>query len=116
MVPELAVVGDVRVAEQQVVRPDPRRQTLVSAAVNGAVFPEHIVIADFKMRWLALILEVLGLAANDGKGEKLISLSEFRMALQNDMRMEHAVVTECDIRTNDAIRTDADIASQRGKR
>ena len=41
---------------------------------------------------------------------------EFRMALEDDVRVQHAVVTEFDIRADDAIRADADIAAQRGER
>ena len=94
-------------------RTDPGDGICVGAAVNGAVFPENVVIADFQIGGISRVLEILGLASYCGEGEKLVAAPKFRMTFQHHMRVEDAFIAELDIRADDTKRTDADIASQR---
>ena len=113
MTSNLTIVGDVRVAEEQIVRADPGDRIRVGAAVDGAVLPENIVIADFQIRRITRVFEILSLASYCGEGEKLVVAPKFRMTLEHHMRVEHAFIAELDICADDTERTDADIASQR---
>ena len=116
MAADLAVVGDVRVAQKQVVRADARDGIRVGAAVDRGVFAENIVVADFQIGGISDVFEVLGFASDGRKGEKLVGAAEFRVALENDVRVQDTIIAEFDIRSNDAKRADTDIASQRRKR
>ncbi len=116
MVPQLAVVSDMRVAEQQIVRADPSRQIRVGTAVDGAVFPENIVIADFQISGIAFEFQILRFPTDCGKWEKLVASTHFRVTFEDDVRMENAVITQFDVRANDAIWPDADIPPDGGKR
>jgi len=112
----LAVVGDVGVAEQQIMRADAGGQAFVSAAMDGGVFAEDVVVADFEVGGIAEVFEILGLAADDGEGEKLVAAADLRMTFENDVGVQDAIVAEFDVVANDAIGADADILSQGGER
>jgi hypothetical protein len=74
------------------------------------------VVADFEVSGIAEVFEILGLAADDGEGEKLVATADFRVTFQDNVRVEDAIVTEFDVVANDAIRADADVLSQGGER
>ena len=82
----------------------------------GGVFPEDVVIADFKIRRFARVLEILGFASNGGEGKKLVSPADPGVSVNDHMRVEDAVVADPDIRPDDAERANPDIFSERGKR
>ena len=110
---DLTIVRHVRVAEKQTMRTDPGHGIRVSAAVNGAVFPENVVIANFQVRRIARVFEILRLSSHGGEGEELIAASEFRMTFEHHMRVEDTIIAKLDICADDTERADADIASQR---
>ena len=115
MIANLAVMGDMPIAKEQIMRADAGGGIRMGATVDRGVFPENIVVANFKISGIAHILEVLCFATNGGKGEKLIPASEFRVAFNDDMRVQDTIIAELDICTNDTKRANADIASQRGE-
>jgi len=112
VVPDLAVVGDMRVAEEEVVIADDGRRVGVGAAVDGGVFPEDVAVAHEEAGWLALILQVLGLSPNGGEWEELVGGADLRRAVDDDMRVQHAVITELDSRTDDTERPDPDVVAE----
>lgn len=114
VIAELAIVGHVRITEQQVVGTDACRQILVGAAVNCGVFTKHIVVADFEIGGLADVFEVLGFSTDGSEGEKLISLADLRVALDDDVRVEHAFIAEFDLRADHAKRTNPDLVANPG--
>ena len=116
MAADLAIMGDVRIAKKQIVRTDSGHGIRVGTSMNRGVFTENIVIADFKISGIAHVFEILGFSADGGKGEKLIATAKPRVAINDDMRVEDAIVSKRDICANDTKRPDADIASQRGER
>jgi len=116
VIPELAIVGDVRVAEEKIVRADRRRDFAVRAAMDGSVFAEDIVIADDEKGRLTDVFEVLGFSADRCEGEELVVLADFRRAIDHDMRVEHAFITKLDIRADDAKRADADVVADFSER
>ena len=115
VIPELTVVRDMRVAKEQVVRTDAGGRVVVGAAMHGAVFAELVEVADLEQRGLALVLQVLGFAADGCEGVELIAAAELRRALEHDMRVQHAVVAELDMVSDDAVGPDADIGAKLGE-
>jgi hypothetical protein len=105
----------MRVAEQQIVRADAGGRVVVGAAVDRGVFAELVEVTHLEHGGLALVLEVLGFAADGGEGKKFIPSTELRGAIEHDMRMQHAVVAEFDMVADDAIRPDADIGAKLGE-
>jgi hypothetical protein len=116
VVADLAVVGDVRVAEEEVVVADDRRRVDVGAAVNRGVFPEDVAVADEEVGRLALILQVLGLSADGGEGEELVGSPDLRRSIDDDVRLQHAVIAELDSRADDTERPDPDVVAEEGVR
>lgn len=114
MVAELAVVGDVGVAEEKVVRADAGGQFLEGAAVNGGILPEHIRVSDLERGGLAGVFEVLRFPADRGEGEEFIVFPEGGSAFENDMRMEDTIIPEGHVLANDGIGAHADVLSELG--
>ncbi len=84
----------------------------VGTAVDRGIFPENVQVANFQIGGIADVFEILGLPADRGEGEKLVGTAEFRMPLEDHVRVKDAVVAKLDIRSDDAEWPDADIASQ----
>ena len=109
MIAKLAIVGDVGVRKQQIMRADPRRHIRQRAAMDRGIFPENIVIPDAEMGRLAEVFQILRLPADHAKREKFIGAAKFRMSFKDHVRMQHTIIAELDICTNDTIRPDEDI-------
>jgi len=116
VITELAVVGNVGVAEQQIVRADPSRKFFMSATMDGAVFAKDIVVPDFESGGLADVFEVLGFSADDREWEKFVAAPKHRVPFKHDMRVEHAIRAQSYIRADDAIWADAHVAAESGLR
>ena len=63
-----------------------------------------------------MIFQILRRMTDRGKRKNLRSIPDRRMPFDHDMRMNYHIVAECDIGANDAVRTHANIAAQRGPR
>ena len=50
------------------------------------------------------------------KGKNSLARPNFEWPFEDDVRVQDAIVAELDVRSDDAKRPDADIASQRGER
>lgn len=111
---DLAVVGDVRVTQEKVVRTDARGQFLEGAAVNGGIFPEDIMITDFEGGRFTDVFQILGFPADGCEGEKLVAFSEGGNAIQDDVGVEHTIVTERHVRANDTEWANAYVLSEFG--
>jgi hypothetical protein len=83
--------------------------------VDGGVLAENVRIADFEVGRLAGVLEVLGLAADVGEGKKLIFPAKGRVAFEDDVSVENALVAEGDVVADDAVRADSDIPTELSK-
>lgn len=116
VIAKLAVMGDVRVAEQQIVRTDSRRQTLMGPAMYRGVFPKYIEITYLKGGRFADIFEVLGFAANHGEGEELIAAPEFRVPFQHHVGVQNTIVAQFDVRPHHAKGADPDMVPNFGLR
>lgn len=92
-------------------RPDAGEEIRVSATVDCAIFPENVVIADLEVCRIALELQILGFPTHTGEREKLVAAPDFRVTLQDDVRVKKAVLAEFHVRADDTIRPDADVGS-----
>ena len=74
--------------------------------MDGDAFAKNIAVADFQPRDAAFPFQVLRLHADGGERENFISLAQPRVAVNDDVRMQFAIVAERDVFADDAIRAD----------
>ena len=84
------------------------------AAVDGAVFTEDIRIADLKRGWFTDVFQILGLSSHHREREKLILFSKSRGPFNYHMAVQHTVIAERDVSSDNAVRADPDIFSKLG--
>ena len=106
VVAQHAIVRDVAVGQDVVVRTDARDFAVAGGAVDGDVFAEGVVVADFRARDAALPFQVLRLQPDAGERKNFILPAERRVAVNDDVRMQFAAVAERDVFADDAIRAD----------
>ena len=106
VVAEDAIMRDMRVDDEQVVRADHRGVAVVRRAMNGHAFAKNIVVANFQARDAALVFQVLRLHADGGERENLIPPPQPGVAVHDHMRMQFAFVAQRDVFADDAIRAD----------
>ena len=106
VIAENAVMRDVDVGEEKIVRADHGGIAVVGGAMNRDAFAKHIAVADLQPRDAAFPFQVLRLLAEGGERENFILLAELRVAVNDDVRMQLAIVAERDVFADDAIRAD----------
>lgn len=116
MVAELAVMCDMRVAQQQIVRADSGGQAFVGAPMHRGIFAEDIVVTHFEVSWFIKVFQILGFPTDRSEGEKLIAATEGRVTFKHHVRMEHAIVAEFDMGPHHAERANPDIFADFGER
>ena len=114
-VAEHAIVAEMDVGHQVVVRSDPGEPSfLIAAAVDGDCLAEDVVIADLDARGLPLVRVILGLAADDRKRMNDVVLSQGRVADQADMCDQPRAPADLDVGPDHAVRPDLDIVGDLG--
>ena len=81
-----AFMSNMSVGEEIVVVTDARQGMLECRTVNRGVFPEGVVVTNFKIGWATLIFEILGPKPNAGKWEKRVSAADFSISLDDHVR------------------------------
>ena len=76
------------------------------AAADCDEFAECILIADFQVSRFTLVFQVLRLLADGAVGVKFVSRSGIRRSTKGDVMLEPAVLTEDDVGSDNAIRSD----------
>jgi hypothetical protein len=89
-----------------IVRTDARRVAIAGRAVDGDVFTESIVVADFRARDAAFPFQILRLQPDAGERKNFIFLSQLRMPINDDVRMQFAFFAERNVFADDAVRPD----------
>jgi len=113
MVGELAVVGDMRADHQEAVGTDAGDTTAaLGARIDGDVFANDSVIADFEPCIFAVIFQILRNVTDRGERKNLTGTADRRFPGQHDMRVKHAAGADLDLGTDDAERTDADVSGK----
>src|SRR5882724_12277721 len=108
---ERAIMCDVAICENRVVRANARGFSIAGRAVNRDVFAEGVAVADFRARDSAAPFQILRLQPDAREWKNFVFASEFRMAVNDHMRMQFAFVAENHIFANHAIRSDFAIFS-----
>ena len=104
---------DVAIGENSIVRTDAGRLAVAGGAVDGDVFAEGIAVADVRARHAALPFQVLRFQPDAGEGENFVFLSQLRMAVNHNMRMELAFAAERHVFADNAVRPDVAIVADR---
>jgi len=112
MVSHHAVVPDMRVGHQKIIRTDDRRLRRGRGPVRGEMFPKHIVIADAQLRRNPLVLEILGCIADDTTGMELVPLPDGRPARQINVGSDPTIRANHHVGVNHRIRPDPDRGMQ----
>lgn len=105
VIAELAIVRDVGVGEEVIVRTNYSSITVVGGAVDGDVFAKGVVVADAGVGGATGMFEVLRLEANAGEGVDCVGFAQLGVAGDDDVGMKSATLAKCDIRANDTVGT-----------
>ena len=108
VVAQLAIVADMAIRHQKIVRADDRFPVRFGRAMHRDVFAENIVVADAQPRRFALVFQILRRVADDAAGVKLIVRADFCFARQINMRPDNAMRAKFHARVNHGIRPDLD--------
>ena len=77
VVAQRAIVRDVTVGQDGVVRTDARDFAVAGRAVNGDVFAEGVAVADFRAGDAALPFQILGFQPEAGEREDFVLPAQF---------------------------------------
>src|SRR5947209_57286 len=93
-----AIVPHMRVGHDKQMASDfGEATTFHGSAIEGDVFANLVVIADFQAGGLAAVRDILGRHADSGVGEKRVVGPDLRRAFDHDMRQQTAVFSEFDV-------------------
>src|ERR1700683_1043084 len=82
--------------------------TALGAAMDGAELANHIVVADFDDRGLALVFEVLGCRTNRRELENVVARPDRRVAFDHRVRADDSVGADTHMGTDHRARPDLD--------
>ena len=114
VVGDMAFVGHVSIAEEEVVVANPGRGVRGRAAMNGHVFAKSIVVTNDELGLLTFVFQVLGSPSDGSKGIGVAALADSGIALDDDMAAEVGMRSQGDVVANDAIRADLTIRANLG--
>src|SRR6202041_280042 len=98
---------DVRIGHDQVVAAHPRHALrLGGRPVDGHIFANLVVVADFEARRLAFVRNILRSETDRAEWEKMIVGADLCWAAHCDVRESVTALANFDIRTDNAVRSD----------
>src|SRR3974390_228620 len=100
------VVPDVTSSQNGIMGSDNRHFTITGRTVDGNVFANRVVVADFQAGQTAFPFQVLGPETNAGEGGYLVPPAPTRVAIDDDMGVQAASWAQNHIFSDDAIRAD----------
>ena len=113
LVADDAVVCDVDVGHDPVVVPHPGFPGVLNrAAIDRAVFPDGIAVADHQFRHLAGVFLVLGIFTDGRELKDVIVLADDTGPLQHDMGFDSRTRPDLNVRADDAVGTDRHVLVQ----
>src|SRR5690349_11935905 len=86
---------------------DPRFALASCAPIYRYEFPKRVLVSDFQIRWVAAIFQILRLLADRAVGVELVFHTSLHRSAQRHVMLQPAILAEHDVRTNDAVWTDA---------
>ena len=105
VIPHLAFVSHVSVAEEKIVVADPGRRLGLGAAMNGHVLAEGVIIPDVEMGFFSGVFHVLRATTDSGERESLATLANRCVALDHDVTVQTRVISEGHVLSDHAVRT-----------
>jgi len=105
------IVSDMAAAQDCVVRADPGHFAVAGRTVDGDSLPDGVEIPDLSSREAAFPFEVLRLQADRRERIDFVAATESGVAINYDMRMDAATVTQDDVLANHAIRPNLAISA-----
>ena len=103
---ERAIMRDVAIGENMIVRAYARDFAVTGRAVNRDIFAKRVPVADFRARDAAFPFQILRLQSNARERKNFISFSQLRVAINNDMRMKFTLLAQRDVFADHAVRPD----------
>src|SRR6185437_11867286 len=100
------------IRHHEAVRTDARLERLRRSAIDRAVLAHNRIVADLDCRSLALELEILRIAAENGPDSDLDVPAECHVAFEAGARRYHAAVADHTLLANDRERSDLDAVSE----
>jgi hypothetical protein len=101
-----AIVSNMTVAQNVIVRSKPRHFPVASGAVDTDVFANRVIVANFRPGNTTHPFQVLGFKADADVRKKFVFLSNFGVAINDNMRMELALSSKRNVLADDAKRAD----------
>jgi hypothetical protein len=115
MVADDAVVRDVHVVHHQHVVADARdHRAALGAAMDGGELADAVVVADFKARGLAVVLEILRCGADRGELKDLVARADRGAALDDRVGADPRGGADADLGADDRSRADFDAGIELG--
>ena len=112
-VADVTVVREVHVRHQEAVLPDRRLERLRRSAIDRGVFADRRAVADLDRRRLALVLEILRVAAEHGSDADLHVGAESDVALERRARRRSRIPSPIDaVLADDRERADLDAVAR----
>ncbi len=113
MLAEHAIVRDVCAGHDEAVRPyDGRTAAARGAAVDGRVLANDAVRADDERGVLALVAEILCLAAKHGERRDPRPRADGRSAADHDVRVERDAILQRHLVADDGEGADSDVRTE----
>src|ERR1043166_6368011 len=109
-----AIVRHVAVRHEEIAAADHRLHGMSGAAMDGHVFAEDVVVADFERGRFVVVFEMLRPFAEDGAGEYLIVLAHGHWAEEIGAGPNQAVIAYGDVAFNESKWANFDIFAEPG--
>ena len=103
MVADNAIMGDVRVGEEDVIITEDGPFTFLGARVNAYVFAENIFGSHLETRFTGSSFQILGATPNEGVGEDFAVRSQLSESFDGGVVMNSATIREGDVSTDEGI-------------
>ena len=103
----------MRASHEQAVAADARLLALARRTVDARILADRRAVADDRIAFLALELQVLRLRADRGELKDMTVLADARPAVDDGMRLYARSRADGDVCGNDGVRADLDIFAKR---
>ena len=109
MIAHHAIVGDVRVGEQNVVIAEDGPFAFLGTRVNADVFAENIFRTDFEAGFAGSSFQILSTTTNESVREDFAVGSELGKSFDGGVVMNCATIGEGDIGTDECVSANRDV-------
>ena len=104
MVVNIAFMGHVGVAKEEIMIANTRRSIGSRASMNGYIFAKCVVVTYDELSLFALLLKILGHSSEHGKGEGPAAFPDSGITFDDDVAVQVSFPAKDDIIPNHTIR------------